>query len=230
MNLHLVLTIDNNKWITKTSSTLLHTPFEQRQVNFYTSLLAVVFDKIAVWSVNFAEWSIASFSRRVRAANTFDSSLVGHGVTPSWFTAVAHVSNIRHIYVFASLFLNNEPHFNVAFWPLTFRSSSEEHRWMHFAGIFWPHVIVLKAQTAPWVAFFYFTEKDSSPVATQQPAAARESVDGNSFPVFFRQLKPGCRPIEAHPEVLFTFSIFVIIRWIWFTLQWRKRTTRKISE
>ena len=151
-------------------------------------------------------------------------------VTSARICAVTHVTHIRHIHVFSHLFADNKSHFNVAFWALALRTSSEEHRWMNFAGIFWSHVIVLEAQTAPWVTFFYFLKKDSSPVATQQPAAARESVDGNSFPVFFRQLKPGCRPIEAHPEVLFTFSIFVIIRWIWFTLQWRKRTTRKISE
>lgn len=178
------------------------------------SLLAVVFDKITFWSVNLVEWSIASFSRRVRAANTFDSSLVGHSVTPSWFTAVAHVSYIGHIYVFASLFLNNEPHFNVAFWPLAFRSSSEEHRWMHLAGIFWPHVIVLKAQTAPWVAFFYFAEKDSSPVTTQQSAAARESVDGYSVPVLFTQLESCCCTVNVHSEVLFLLFFAIVVRGI----------------
>ena len=151
-------------------------------------------------------------------------------VTSARICAVTHVTHISHIHVFSHLFADNKSHFNVAFWTLALRTSSEKHRWMDFAGIFWSHVIVLEAQTAPWVTFFYFLKKDSSPVATKQPATAWESVDGNSLPVFFRQLKPGCRPIEAHPEVLFMFSIFVIIRWICFTLQQRERTTRKISE
>jgi len=73
-------------------------------------------------------------------------------------------------------------------------------------------VIILEAQTAPWVAFFNFAEEDSRPVATQQSAAAWKCVDWNSRPVLFRQLKScGCS-IDVLTKILFLFSVSIIIR------------------
>ena len=153
-------------------------------------------------------------SRRVSATNSFISPLVTRDITSAWFTAVAHIAHVRHINIFPSLFLDHKSHFNIAFWALTFRASSEEYRWMDFAGVFWSHVIVFEAQTAPWIAFFNFAEKNPGPVPTQQSATAWESVDGNSFPVFFRQLESCCCSIGVHSKIFFSISVFVFVWWI----------------
>jgi len=46
-------------------------------------------------------------------------------------------------------------------------------------------MIVLKAQTAPWVAFFELAEKDLSPVPAQQSASAWKCIDVYSLPILF---------------------------------------------
>ena len=153
-------------------------------------------------------------------ANKLFSFLVVYDVTSAWLTVVTNITHIRHIHVFSFFFPNDKSHFHVTLWSFAFRSSSEEHRWVDFPRVFWSHVIILEAQTAPWVAFFYFAEEDSSPVPTQQSAAARKCVDWNSLPVLFRQLKScGCS-IDVLSKILFGFSVFIAsIWWIRIVLQ-----------
>ena len=73
-------------------------------------------------------------------------------------------------------------------------------------------MIIFEAQTAPWVAFFDFAEKDSGPVPTQQSATAWERVDRNSFPIIFRQLESCCGPIDVQAKIFLWFSVFVVVR------------------
>ena len=126
---------------------------------------------------------------------------------------MANISYIRHIHVFSFFLPDDKSHFNIAFWSLAFRSSSEEHCWVDFPRVFWSHVIILEAQTAPWVAFFNFTEEDSSPVPTQKSATAGECVDWNSLPILFRQLKSCCSSIDVLSKILFVSAIFVTCIW-----------------
>ena len=168
---------------------------------------------------------------KTRTANKSFSFLVVYDVTSAWLTVVAHITHIRHIHVFSFFFPDDKSHFHVTLWSLAFRSSSEEHRWVDFARVFWSHVIILEAQTAPWVAFFNFAEKDSSPVPTQQSASTWKCVDWNSLPVFFRQLKScGCS-IDVLSKILFGFSVFITcIWWIRIVLQETNFCTVQIIE
>ena len=160
------------------------------------------------------EWLKLS-SSRVSSTITFHSSFITCDVTYPGLTAVANISQVGHLHMFSSFFPDHKSHLHVAFWSLALRASPEEHRWVDFPRVFWSHVIILEAQTAPWVAFFDFTEEDSCPVAAQQTATARECVNWNSCPVLFGQLKSGCCSIDVLSEILFSFSVFVIIRGIW---------------
>ena len=55
-------------------------------------------------------------------------------------------------------------------------------------------------------------------IRVQSPLSNRpttwESVDGNSFPLFIRQLKPRCGTVNIHAEIFLAFSILVIVGWI----------------
>ena len=160
------------------------------------------------------EWLKLS-SSRVSSTITFHSSFITCDVTYPGLTAVANISQVGHLHMFSSFFPDHKSHLHVAFWSLAFRASPEEYCWVDFPRVFWSHVIIFEAQTAPWVAFFDFAEEDSCPVATQQSATAGECVDRNSCPVLFGQLKSCCSTIDLLSEILVSFSVFIIIRRIW---------------
>ena len=170
------------------------------------------------WTLNTNVQSLMHSGRHERMAD-LSTFLDVCDVTSIWLAAVAHVTHISHIHVFSFLFLDDKSHFHVAFRSLAFCSSSEEHRWVDLAWIFWSDVIIFKAQTAPWVAFFNFFEKDFCPVATQQSATAWESIYRHPFPVFSAQLEPCCSSIDIHTKVFFLSSVFVLVGWIWINLQ-----------
>ena len=70
--------------------------------------------------------SVMQILGHARTANLF-SSLSTCGVTSARLAVVIHVAHIRHVDVFSFLFPDDKSHFNVAFWTLAFRASSEEH-------------------------------------------------------------------------------------------------------
>ena len=139
-------------------------------IKIYTNLIK---SNISCQFINFIVFKTNSSvltqfsSSGIRPTNTFHSFLVICDVTSAWLTVVANISHVSHVDVFSFFFPDDKSHLYVAFWSLAFRSSSEEHRWVDFTRVFWSHVIILEAQTAPWVAFFNFAEEDSSPVSTQ---------------------------------------------------------------
>ena len=138
---------------------------------------------------------------------------IGYEVVPSRLAAVTHVSHIHHIHIFSFLFLDNKSHFHIALWSLAFCGPSEKDRWVDLARVFWSHVIIFEAQTAPWVALFNSVDENFSPVPWKQPPTAWKSTYWNSVPVFFSQLKRCSFSIHVHVEVFFFFS-FIIVRWI----------------
>ena len=114
---------------------------------------------------------------------------------------MANVAIIRHFNVFSFFLPDDKSRFHVAFWTLAFSTSPEEHCRVDLARVFRPDVIVLEAQTAPWVALFNLADEDSSPVSAQQATAARKGVDWNSFPVLFRKLELRCSSIDVFAKV-----------------------------